>query len=150
MLKQCPSQPASLLSPIKEHEDFRSQGYELSKDPLHRYLHYLQESNVVFPQSVAEGSVHERAMNPRKLHPVDWALGYPLVPASARGMVERSGDSADRRLTRIAVTLRVLQFMQDTTPCLTARPLIQELGKTTAQDRRAIARALRTLRGALG
>ncbi len=80
LLKQCLSQPASLLSPHKVYKDFRSQGYELSKDTLYRYLHYLEESYIVFLLSVAERSVRKRAMNPKKLHGVDWALGYPLVP----------------------------------------------------------------------
>jgi hypothetical protein len=57
-----------------------SQGYELSKDTLYRYLHYLEESYIVFLLPVAERSIGKRAMNPKKLHAVDWALGYPLVP----------------------------------------------------------------------
>ncbi len=80
LLKQCLSQPASLLSPHRIYRDFRSQGYELSKDTLYRYLHYLEESFIIFLLPVAERSVRKRAMNPRKLHAVDWALGYPLVP----------------------------------------------------------------------
>jgi uncharacterized protein len=80
LLKQCLSQPASLLSPHKVYKDFRSQGYELSKDTLYRYLHYLEESYIVFLLLVAERSIRKRAMNPKKLHGVDWALGYPLVP----------------------------------------------------------------------
>src|SRR5689334_1448212 len=80
LLKQCLSQPASLLSPHKVFKDFRSQGYELSKDTLYRYLHYLEESYIVFLLPVAERSIRKRAMNPKKQHGVDWALGYPLVP----------------------------------------------------------------------
>jgi predicted AAA+ superfamily ATPase len=80
LLKQCLSQPASLLKPHKVYKDFRSQGYELSKDTLYRYLHYLEESYIVFLLPVAERSIRKRAMNPKKLHGVDWALGYPLVP----------------------------------------------------------------------
>jgi uncharacterized protein len=80
LLKQCLSQPASLLKPHKVYKDFRSQGYELSKDTLYRYLHYLEESYIVFLLPVAERSIRKRAMNPKKLHAVDWALGYPLVP----------------------------------------------------------------------
>jgi uncharacterized protein len=80
LLKQCLSQPATLLSPHKVYKDFRSQGYELSKDTLYRYLHYLEESYIVFLLPVAERSIRKRAMNPKKLHGVDWALGYPLVP----------------------------------------------------------------------
>jgi len=29
---------------------------------------------------VAERSIRKRAMNPKKLHGVDWTLGYPRVP----------------------------------------------------------------------
>jgi len=36
------------LKPHKVYKDFRSQGYELSKDTLYRYLHYLEESYLVF------------------------------------------------------------------------------------------------------
>jgi uncharacterized protein len=80
LLEQCLSQPASLLSPHKVYNDFRSQGYELSKHTLYRYLHYLEESYIVFLLMVAEPSIRKQAMNPKKLHGVDWALGYPLVP----------------------------------------------------------------------
>jgi uncharacterized protein len=47
---------------------------------LYRYLGYLEESYLIFPLSMADRSLRKRSMNPKKLHPVDWALGYPLVP----------------------------------------------------------------------
>ena len=80
LLKRCLGQPASLLSAHKVYKDFRSQGYELSKDTLYRYLHYLEESYIVFLLEIAERSVRKRATNPKKLHGIDWALAYPLVP----------------------------------------------------------------------
>ena len=80
LLKQCLGQPASLLSAHKLFNDFRSQGYELSKDTLYRYLGFLEESYLIFPLPVAERSIRKQAMNPKKLHAVDWALGYPFVP----------------------------------------------------------------------
>ena len=80
LLKQCLGQPAALLTPHKVYNDFRSQGYDLSKDTLYRYLGYLEESYLIFPLSIADRSLRKRSMNPKKLHPVDWALGYPLVP----------------------------------------------------------------------
>lgn len=67
----------------------------------------------------------------------------------AKGMAARSTDSADRRLTRIAVTPVVRQFMQQQAPRLTAQPLVEALSRLSAQDRRAISRALRLLRDAL-
>jgi DNA-binding MarR family transcriptional regulator len=66
----------------------------------------------------------------------------------ARGIVTRSTDSKDRRLTRIAVSPVVRQFMQDRAPRLTAQPLIEALSRLSEQDRRAISRGLRLLRKA--
>jgi len=66
-----------------------------------------------------------------------------------KGMVTRSIDSADRRLTRIAVTPVVRQFMQEQAPRLTAQPLIEALSRLSEQDRRTISRGLRVLREAL-
>jgi DNA-binding MarR family transcriptional regulator len=67
----------------------------------------------------------------------------------AKGLVARSTDDVDRRLTRISVTPVVRQFMQERAPQLTAQPLIEALGRLSEQDRRAIVRGLRVLRGAL-
>ena len=67
----------------------------------------------------------------------------------ARGMVARNTDTADRRLTRIAVTPVVRQFMQQQAPRLTAQPLIEALSRLSGEDRRAINRGLRLLRKAL-
>jgi predicted AAA+ superfamily ATPase len=80
LLKQCLGQPAALLTAHKVYNDFRSQGYDLSKDTLYRYLGYLEEAYLIFALSIADRSLRKRSMNPKKLHPVDWALGYPLVP----------------------------------------------------------------------
>lgn len=66
-----------------------------------------------------------------------------------KGMVARSVDSADRRLTRIAVTPAVRQFMQEQAPRLTAQPLIEALSRLPEQDRRTVSRGLRLLREAL-
>lgn len=80
LLKHCLSEPASLLSAHKLYNDFRSQGYGLSKDTLYNYIGYLEESYLIFPLPVAERSVRKQAVNPKKLHAVDWALGYPFAP----------------------------------------------------------------------
>jgi predicted AAA+ superfamily ATPase len=63
----------------KLYQDFRSQGMGLSKDTLYAYLGHLEESFVVFTLTVAERSVRKQAMNPKKLHAIDWALAYPFV-----------------------------------------------------------------------
>ena len=67
----------------------------------------------------------------------------------AKGMAARSIDGTDRRITRIAVTPGVRQFMQQEAPRLTAQPLAEALRGLSEQDRRAISRGLRLLRKAL-
>ncbi|MBM3881469.1 MAG: ATP-binding protein [Verrucomicrobia bacterium] len=79
LLRHCLAHPGSLFNVHKLYQDFRSQGLGLSKDTLYNYLAYLEESFVVFPLPVAERSLRKQAVNPKKLHPVDWALAYPFV-----------------------------------------------------------------------
>lgn len=79
LLGHCLGHPASLFSVHKLYQDFRSQGLSLAKDTLYNYLGYLEESFVVFPIPVAERSLRKQAMNPKKLHAIDWALAYPFV-----------------------------------------------------------------------
>ena len=80
LLKRCLGQPATLLSTHKLYNEMRSLGLELSKDTLYRYLDYLEESYLIFPLPIADRSIRKQAMNPKKLHAVDWALGYPFIP----------------------------------------------------------------------
>lgn len=79
LLRQCLGHPASLFNVHKLYQDFRSQGHALSKDTLYSYLEYLEQSFVVFPLPVAERSLRKQAVNPKKLHTIDWALAYPFV-----------------------------------------------------------------------
>lgn len=79
LLRHCLGHPASLFNVHKLYQDFRSQGLALSKDTLYNYLGYLEESFVVFTLPVAERSLRKQAMNPKKLHAIDWALAYPFV-----------------------------------------------------------------------
>lgn len=87
LLRHCLGNPASLFNVHKLYQDFRSQGQSLSKDTLYSYLDYLEESFVVFTLPVAERSLRKQAVNPKKLHPIDWALAYPFVaePTVDRG-----------------------------------------------------------------
>lgn len=80
LLKYCLGQPASLLNVHKLYNDFKSQGMSLSKDTLYHYVSCLEESYLIFPIPIADRSIRKQAINPKKLHTVDWALGYPFVP----------------------------------------------------------------------
>lgn len=87
LLRHCLGNPASLFNVHKLYQYFRSQGLSLSKDTLYNYLGYLEESFVVFTLPVAERSLRKQAMNPKKLHAIDWSLAYPFVtePSLDRG-----------------------------------------------------------------
>jgi uncharacterized protein len=79
LLRQCLGHPSSLMSVHKLYQDLRSQGHALSKDTLYGYLGYLEQSFIVFPLPVAERSSRKQAVNPRKMHTIDWALARPFV-----------------------------------------------------------------------
>jgi DNA-binding MarR family transcriptional regulator len=67
-----------------------------------------------------------------------------------RGLVERRADETDKRITRIAVTQVVRDFLRDTLPRLTLHPLVEALGRADAAQRQAIVKGLKTLRKVLG
>jgi predicted AAA+ superfamily ATPase len=86
LLRHCLAEPASLLNPHKLYHDFRSRGLPLGKDTLYRYLGFMEDAFLIFPVPVAERSLRKRAMRPKKLQVVDWALGYPYRPGA---MIDR-------------------------------------------------------------
>ena len=66
-----------------------------------------------------------------------------------RGFVERRSDDVDKRVTRIAVTQLVRDFVRDTMPELSIHPLVEALGKIPVAQRRVIVQGLKTLRKGL-
>ena len=89
LLRHCLANPASLFNVHRLYKDLRSQGIALSKDTLYAYVSHLEESFVVFTLAVAERSVRKQALNPKKLHPIDWALALPFVAEPALDMGRR-------------------------------------------------------------
>lgn len=81
LLRHCLASPASLLSPHRLYLDLRSRGLALGKDTIYRYLDHMTESFLIFLLPVAERSLRKQAMHPKKLHVVDWALGFTYRPA---------------------------------------------------------------------
>jgi hypothetical protein len=72
--------PASTLSPHRLYRDLRSRGITVGKDTLYRYVRLLQESLLVHLAPVADRSLRRRAVLPKKVHLVDWALGRVVRP----------------------------------------------------------------------
>jgi DNA-binding MarR family transcriptional regulator len=63
-----------------------------------------------------------------------------------RGMVERQPDSADRRLTRIAATRDVKEFVKNVMPGLGVAPLLSAMRRAKPAQRDAILQGVKTLR----
>jgi DNA-binding MarR family transcriptional regulator len=66
-----------------------------------------------------------------------------------RGLVQRQADKADQRVTHIAVTPRVRDFVRGTLPGLSIHPLVEALRRADPAQRRAIAGGLKVLRNLL-
>jgi DNA-binding MarR family transcriptional regulator len=63
-----------------------------------------------------------------------------------RGMIRREINSADRRLTRLAVTREVEEWIKRTMPELGAAPLLKALRRAKPAERDAIVAGVKTLR----
>ena len=65
---------AALVNASKLHRDFASLGLDVSKNTLHEYLRYLQDSYLLFLLPKQERSLRKQAHNPKKLHVIDPGL----------------------------------------------------------------------------
>lgn len=75
---------ASLVNVSKLHRDFTSLGFRVSKNTLHEYLGYIEDSFLVFLLPKHERSLRKQAHNPKKLHVID-----PGLVAAFEGNPER-------------------------------------------------------------
>ncbi|PWU13621.1 MAG: ATPase [Verrucomicrobia bacterium] len=80
LMRYCLAAPACLFNPHRLYLDLRSRGLAVGKDTLYRYLGHMEEAYLIFLLPVAERSARKRAMAPKKLHVVDWSLGYSYQP----------------------------------------------------------------------
>lgn len=65
---------ATLLNVSKLHRDFRSLGFNVSKNTLFEYIGYLEDAFLVFLLPKQEQSLRKQAHNPKKLHVIDPGL----------------------------------------------------------------------------
>jgi hypothetical protein len=65
---------ASLVNVSKLHRDFASLGFSVSKNTLHEYLGYLEDSDLLFLLPKQERSLRKQAHNPKKMHVIDPGL----------------------------------------------------------------------------
>ena len=65
---------SSLVNVSKLHNDFASLGFSVSKNTLHEYLGYLEDSYLLFLLPKQERSLRKQAHNPKKMHVIDPGL----------------------------------------------------------------------------
>lgn len=71
LVKYCFSNMATAVSMTKLYNDFKSQGFKLSKDTLFDYFSYLSDAFALFSIPIFRNSVREELRNPKKIYAVD-------------------------------------------------------------------------------
>ncbi|MBD3840186.1 MAG: ATP-binding protein, partial [Epsilonproteobacteria bacterium] len=69
--KYCFTNIATLLSFTKLYNEFKSQGYKLSKDTIFNYMAYLEDAYALFTVPIFRNSIKEEQRNPKKIYAVD-------------------------------------------------------------------------------
>jgi uncharacterized protein len=89
ILRYCMGNPASLFNPHKLYQDMHSRGYSLGKDTIYKYIHYLEEAYLLYLVPLCDPSIRKQAINPKKMHPVDWSAGLVYRPGKMLDMGRR-------------------------------------------------------------
>jgi len=69
--KYCFTNIATLISFNKLYNEFKSQGFKLSKDTIFNYICYLEDAYTLFSVPIFRNSVKEEVRNPKKIYAVD-------------------------------------------------------------------------------
>jgi len=71
LTKYCFTNIATLLSFTKLYNEFKSQGFKLSKDTIFNYMSYLEDAYALFTVPIYRNSIKEEQRNPKKIYAVD-------------------------------------------------------------------------------
>lgn len=69
--KYCYTNIATLISFNKLYNDFKSQGYKLSKDTIFLYISHLEDAYALFTVPIYRNSIKEEQRNPKKVYAID-------------------------------------------------------------------------------
>lgn len=69
--KYCFTNIATLVSVTKLYNEFKTQGFKLSKDTLFNYLAYLEDAYALFSVPIYRNSIKEEQRNPKKIYSID-------------------------------------------------------------------------------
>jgi hypothetical protein len=68
------------LSINRLYQDLHSRGLSIGKDTVYNYINHIEDAFLIYLLPIAERSLRKRSMHPKKLHVVDWTLGYSYKP----------------------------------------------------------------------
>lgn len=71
LIKYLFANPATLISYNKLYNEFRSQGFKISKDTLIDYFSYLSDAFAAFSVPIYRRSIREEQRNPKKVYIID-------------------------------------------------------------------------------
>ena len=108
ILRYCMGNPASLFNPHKLYQDMRSRGYSLGKDTIYKYIHFLEEAYLLYLAPLCDPSIRKQAINPKKMHPVDWSVGLVYRPGKMIDMGRRLETAVYLHHRRKGATLSYL------------------------------------------
>jgi len=69
--KYCFTNISTLVSFNKLYNEFKSQGYKLSKDTLYQYMSHLEDAYTLFAVPIYRNSIKEEQRNPKKIYAID-------------------------------------------------------------------------------
>jgi uncharacterized protein len=85
--------PSALFSVQKFYNSLRSQGIPVSKDTVHAFLGYLEDTFLIRTVSIYTASERQRMVNPRKAYPVDPGL-IPVYERTGRANLGHALEAA--------------------------------------------------------
>ncbi len=69
--KYCFTNISTLASFTKLYNEFKSQGFKLSKDTIFNYMAYLEDAYALFTVPIYRNSIKEEQRNPKKIYAID-------------------------------------------------------------------------------
>ncbi|RLA07943.1 MAG: ATP-binding protein [Gammaproteobacteria bacterium] len=71
LTKYCFNNIATLISFNKLFNNFKSQGYKLSKDTIYEYVSHLEDAFALFVVPIYRNSIKQQQRNPKKMYAID-------------------------------------------------------------------------------
>lgn len=142
LMTHCLQHLALSLSVTKVYNDFKSQGYSLTKNSLYEYIEYFKDAYLLFSVPIYTLSLRKRQVNPIKIYGVDSGLieAFSIKPSMAISVsLENAVFMALRRKTSLiyyykTINSREIDFLvvhEDETVSLYQVTLYLEAQKST-------------------